>query len=516
MTTAAIISIAINILLAIFIGTKLRQKQRPALPSYITTKDELKNQAYSEVEREVSSTKKDLQKQEEKLIQTETNLSRQNYKLAESQQQLLKKEQKLSELERSYQEKINYLAVKEQELDKKYSAKFDSLTNIDRIGLEKMYEAEIKQDVTTNLNQWEEKKTKSLESEIENKARDAVALAVQRCSSEVANEHTLTIVELKNDDLKGNIIGKNGRNIQWLEKTLGVEIVVDETPGQVGISGFNSIRRHIAQKTLELLLEDGRVHPASIEEMYSKAKRQVQSEIMKAGNNAVKRLEITDFPESLVELIGRLNFRTSYGQNMLRHSEEMARLAKLLAVQINEEFSNVVHPIDVDICVKAALLHDIGKAMDEETIPKGNHVDLGEKICDRFDLDWRIRKCISSHHNEKYYDEQYGFCVEAPIVDACDNISGGRLSARKSDAEAYQQRLEKLETITNSIPGVSKSWIMNGNKELWVFFDTKVVQDAEMQNLVRKIAEKIETNTDFPTEVKVIGYWEDKVVEYAK
>jgi ribonuclease Y len=200
---------------------------------------------------------------------------------------------------------------------------------------------------------------------------------------------------------------------------------------------------------------------------------------------------------------------------MLKHSVEMAKLAALLANEMNLKFPHRERPIDVSICVKGALLHDIGKAVDEESIPHGNHVEIGEKICDTFNLDWRIRKCISSHHDESYYDPEHGFCIEAAIVDACDNISGGRLGARKETAEAYYQRMEDLEKIAEGTPGVNKCWIMRGSRELWVFFDTEKIDALKMHELTRGIAKRIQTDIKYPGEIKVVGIWEDKIVEYA-
>ena len=227
---------------------------------------------------------------------------------------------------------------------------------------------------------------------IDTEARELVLEAIQRCSSEVANEATITVVKLKNPEDKGKIIGKQGRNIQWLEKTLGVEIIIDDTPDAVTVSGFNSIRRHIAKRTLEMLLEDGRVHPGSIEDFYEKSKNSISNEITQAGHEVVESLGIIDFPEKLIRVLGRLKFRTSYGQNILKHSMEMARLAKLLATEVNEKFFKLADKVDVDICVKGALLHDIGKALDEEGATKGDHVLLGEKVAETFNLDWRMVK----------------------------------------------------------------------------------------------------------------------------
>jgi ribonucrease Y len=200
---------------------------------------------------------------------------------------------------------------------------------------------------------------------------------------------------------------------------------------------------------------------------------------------------------------------------MMKHSLEMAKLARLIAMEMNERFPNRTTPIDVDVCVKGALLHDIGKAIDEETTPKGNHITLGEQICDKFGLDWRIRKCVSSHHDESYYDPEHGFCIEAAIVDACDNISGGRLGARKETAEAYFQRMTDLEKIAETTKGVTKSWIMRGSRELWVFFDTERVTPAQMHTITRSIADRIQTEVRYPGEIKIVGLWEDKIVEYA-
>jgi ribonucrease Y len=353
------------------------------------------------------------------------------------------------------------------------------------------------------------------------KAREITTLAVERCASEVTNEFTITNIKVENEGDKGKLIGKGGRNIQWLEKTLGVEVVIDDTPNTITISGFSAVRRHIAKKTIEKLLKDGRIHPSSIEEQFEKAKQEIAVEIFEAGNGACNDLGIYDFPEELVRLIGRLKFRTSYGQNMLKHSVEMAKLAGLLCDGLNAEFP-LKNKISRDIAVKGALLHDIGKAGDEESIPKGNHIALGEKICDMFGLDKRIKRCITSHHTtggdwQSYYDNITNtVCLEAAIVDACDTLSGGRPGARKETLEAYFQRLEGLENIAKSVPGVVNAWIMRAATELWVFFDTDKVAPSQMHRITRKLARDIHNNMKTPKEVKVIGLWQDRVVEYSR
>ncbi|MEM1312609.1 MAG: Rnase Y domain-containing protein [Patescibacteria group bacterium] len=412
-------------------------------------------------------------------------------------------------------EKKRLVDEREENISEQYASKLAAIAKLSSQEAKAQILDTAKEKMGQELLQWQQKYVDRFQDEANIKAREIVALAVQRCSSEVANELTITTVKLEDEADKGKIIGKAGRNIQWLEKTLGVELVIDETPGIVTLSGFSSIRRHIAKKTLEMLLKDGRIHPASIEDYYEKAKSEIAQEIADAGQWAVNELGVYDFPAKLVRIIGRLKFRTSYGQNMLKHSVEMAKLAGLLAEGMNERFSNRENPVNVEICTKGALLHDIGKAVDEETTPKGNHIQLGEKICEMFDLDWRIKKCVSSHHDESYYDPERGFCIEAALVDACDNISGGRLGARKEAAEAYFQRMEAMEKIAENTKGVSKAWIMRGSRELWVFFDTANVSPAKMHSITRKIANAIQAGVRYPGEIKVVGLWENKVVEYA-
>jgi ribonuclease Y len=472
---------------------------------------EKENEAAEEIEKmrqRVLDLQENVNKKEEQLNKKFEDFDKEKDKLQESKEEL-------KGIKQEFLSKKDELEEKEQELKGQIVEKLEEVSKLSMKDAKKKILKEAKEDVGQDLLEWQKKALEDVEQDANLKAREIVSLAIQRCSSEVANEMTITSIKLSSDEEKGKIIGKGGRNIQWLEKTLGVEIVVDETPEVVTISGFSSIRRHIAQKTIKKLLEDGRVHPSSIEEMYEKSKSELAQEIAEAGQWAVEELGIYDFPAKLVRILGRLKFRTSYGQNMLKHSVEMARLAGLIAREINDRFPHWENPVDVEICIKGALLHDIGKAVDEETIPKGNHITLGEKICDTFGLDWRVKKCVSSHHDESYYDEEHGFCIEAAIVDACDNISGGRPGARKESMEAYYQRMEALEKIAENTPGVNKSWVMKGSRELWVFFDVNEVTPAQVHDIVRDLTNKIQTDVKYPGEIKVVGIWEDKIVEYA-
>lgn len=476
--------------------------------------ERIKLEALNDLKEEEKEMRERIQSLQEKIDYKETLLTEKMDKLSHEKDQVEKIKENLREIKSHLISKQEELSKMEAEQKKEYFSKLEKIAEITKEEAKKTIVDDARREIGQELIDLQSKMLESAEEEASLKAREIVALAVQRCSSEVANEFTVTTVKLPDEDAKGKIIGKGGRNIQWLEKTLGVELVIDETPETMTVSGFNSVRRHIAKRTIELLLDDGRIHPGSIEDMYEKAKAEISQEIADRGQWAVNELGIYDFPAKLVRIIGRLHFRTSYGQNMLKHSVEMAKLARLLAEEMNEKFFTS-KPVDIDVCVKGALLHDIGKAIDEETQPKGNHVDLGEKICESFGLDWRIRKCVSSHHDESYYDPEHGFCIEASLVDACDNISGGRIGARKETAEAYFQRVEALENLAKTTPGVTKSWIMRGSRELWVFFDTEKVEASQMYDIVRDITKRIQTEVKYPGEIKVVGLWEEKIVEYA-
>lgn len=474
----------------------------------------IKLEAMAELKEEEKEMRKRILDLQENIDRKESALNEKLEKFENEKKHVLGLKDEIDNIKTRLVQKESEVALKEIQQQDILDAKLTEIAGISKSQAKDQILESSKVEMGGELLEWQKKMLENAEEEAVNKAREIVALAVQRCSSEVANEFTITTVKLPDEDAKGKIIGKGGRNIQWLEKTLGVELVIDETPEIVTISGFNSIRRHIAKKTLEKLLEDGRIHPASIEEMYEKSKAEIAQEIAESGQWAVNELGIYDFPAKLMRIIGRLKYRTSYGQNMLKHSVEMAKLAALLAKEMNTQFPQR-KPVDVDICIKGALLHDIGKAIDEESNPKGNHIDLGERVCETFGLDWRIRKCVSSHHDESYYDSEHGFCLEAALVDACDNISGGRMGARKETSEAYFQRMESLEKIGETTPGVTKSWIMRGSRELWVFFDTEKITPSQMHTATREIAKRIQTEVKYPGEIKIVGLWEDKIVEYA-
>jgi ribonuclease Y len=341
----------------------------------------------------------------------------------------------------------------------------------------------------------------------EREGRNIVAQAIERVASEVTSEVTTTTVQIPSEEMKGRIIGKEGRNIRAFEQMMGVEILIDDSPDTVVISGFNSIRRHIAKMTLEKLLADGRIHPARIEEAYEKSKAEINEQIKQAGEQAVYELGITSFPPKLVHLVGRMMFRTSYGQNILRHSVEMAKIGALMAEELGA---------DVLITKQGALLHDIGKALDQDL--EGSHVELGKKVAEKFGLDPRVVEAIASHHADTDVTgkTEAAHSVEAIIVDACDNISGARPGARKDSLENYIKRLTDLENIANSYEGVEKTYAIMGGREIRVFVTPSKLDDLACQKLAREIANRFEQELKFPGEIKVHVIRETRVIEYAR
>jgi ribonuclease Y len=340
----------------------------------------------------------------------------------------------------------------------------------------------------------------SAREEADKKAREIVSLAIQRCASEVTSEMTTTSVQLPSEEMKGRIIGKEGRNIRTFEQMLGVEVIVDDTPDVVVISGFNSVRRHIAKIALEKLIQDGRIHPAKIEEATEKAKKEIAEQIKEAGEAAVYELGITNFPAKLVQLVGRLKFRTSYGQNVLKHSVEMAKLAALMAEEVGAEVQTVK---------QGALLHDIGKALDQDM--EGTHVEIGKQIAKKFNLPEKIVNAIEAHHG----DVEYG-SIEAAIVDAADNISGSRPGARRDTYENYVKRLEELEAVATGFEGVDRVYAIQAGREIRVFVRPDKIDDWAATKLARDIANKIEQDLKFPGEIRVMVIRETRVVEYAR
>lgn len=340
----------------------------------------------------------------------------------------------------------------------------------------------------------------TMEEEAEDKARDLMAQAMQRYASETATESTATVVQLPSDDVKGKIIGKEGRNINAFESATGVDVIIDDTPGVIVISGYDLARRYVAKLSMEKLVQDGRIQPARIEEIVAKQKENVGKMMLEFGKRAVEELGITGYPQDLLKIIGRLRFRTSYGQNVLKHSVEMAHIGRMLAEEIGA---------NVQVVVEGCLLHDIGKALDHEVA--GTHVEIGVEICKRFKIRPEVIHCVAAHHEDIPMETP-----EAFVVAAADAISGARPGARRESIEEYFRRLRELEEVAKAFPGVSRAFAISAGREVRVFVDTSKVDDLGQMRLAKDIAQKIEKELTYPGVIKVNVIRERRVEELAK
>ncbi|MCX6752906.1 MAG: ribonuclease Y [Candidatus Nomurabacteria bacterium] len=358
--------------------------------------------------------------------------------------------------------------------------------------IEQKYEA----DILVRMQKLENSATEKLDR----RAKDILSTSIQRLASSTASELMTTIVTIPNNEIKGKIIGKEGRNIRAFERASGVELIVDDTPGTIVISSFDPIRRQVARVALENLILDGRIQPAKIEELIEKAKEEINKIIKEKGEQAVYECGIFNFDPRIVAIIGRLYFRTSYGQNVLQHSIEMAHIAGMLAEELGA---------DVAIAKAGALVHDIGKALDHEV--QGTHIEIGMRILQKFGADERIITAMKSHHEDYPYET-----IESVIVQTADAISGGRPGARRDSVENYLKRLQELEALVNGFGGVEKSYALSAGREVRIFVTPEKVSDTEAKLMAREIANKIEQELKYPGEIKVTMIRESRIIEYAR
>jgi ribonuclease Y len=451
-------------------------------------KDEL-HRMRSEADREINDRRKEIQRQERRAQQKEENLDR---KL----ESLENKEDKLTKKNKQAEDRLNEAEdIKKQQLEK--------LERISGFTAEQAkeyllnhFESELMHEKAVKLRDIEQQ----TKDEADSTAREVISMAIQRCAADHVSEATISVVPLPNDEMKGRIIGREGRNIRTIETLTGVDLIIDDTPEAITISSFDPVRREVARIALEKLIADGRIHPARIEETVEKARREVDTSIKQAGENAVLQTGITGIHPELIKLLGRLRYRTSYGQNVLEHSLEVASLAGIMASELG---------LDPTMARRAGLLHDIGKALDHEM--EGSHVDIGVNVARKYKESEAVVHAIAAHHNDIEPKT-----VIACLVQAADAISAARPGARRENAENYIKRLEKLEEVASSFEGVERCYAIQAGREIRVIVKPEAISDDQMTMLAHDICKKIEADLEYPGQIKVNIIRESRAVDYAK
>ena len=446
-------------------------------------------QARNELDKEIKERRGEVALQEKRIIQKEEALERRNDSFERREKELEKKHQELDE--------------GKNELDNLINKQMEELQRISGLTKE-----EAKKQILTELNKQISSEKAALIRELDAKAKEEaiknakeiIGFAIQKCAADHTSETTVSVVALPNDDMKGRIIGREGRNIKALETLTGIDLIIDDTPEAVILSGFDPLRREVAKIALEKLIEDGRIHPAKIEEMVEKAKEEVEASIKAEGERAMLETGVNNLHSDLVKLIGKLKYRTSYGQNVLNHSIEVSNLARIMAEEIG---------VDPKIARRAGLLHDIGKALDHDM--EGTHVEIGVEVLRKFKENELIINAVQAHHGDVEPKT-----IEAVLVQAADAISASRPGARRETLETYIKRLEKLEEIADSFEGVEKSFAIQAGREVRLIVKPDKISDDEMVIMARDVAKKVEDEMEYPGQIKVNVIRETRAIEYAK
>ena len=443
----------------------------------------------TEGERENKERRNEVQKYEKRVLQKEETLDR--------------KMQSLEQKEVNLSRKVEDVKKKEAEVDQirdKQVQKLESISGFTTEEAKEIILSNAERDVRREMSLMIKEKEYKAKEEAEKRAREIIGYAIQKCSADHVAETTVSVVNLPNDEMKGRIIGREGRNIRALETLTGIDLIIDDTPEAVILSGFDPLRREVARIALENLISDGRIHPARIEEMVEKGKKEVQSIIKEAGEQAMFDTGVHGLHPEIVKLLGRLKYRTSYGQNVLKHSIEVSILAGIMAEEIGA---------DPKLAKRAGLVHDIGKAVDHEI--EGTHIEIGMDLLKKYKESKEVIHAMSTHHGD--YEPQ---TVEAVLVTAADAVSAARPGARRETLESYIKRLEKLEEITNSYEGVEKSFAIQAGREVRIMVKPEEVSDEEMHLLARDMTKRIEEDLDYPGQIKVSIIRETRATDYAK
>ncbi len=445
--------------------------------------------AKNELDKEIKERRAEAQRTERRLQQKEENIDRKAEALERREQSLTDKEENLNKVKEEVAQ-LNQQRIQELE-------RISGLTSEQaKDYLLKIVEEEVKHETAVMVKELESR----AKEEADKKAKEYVVNAIQRCSADHVSETTISVVQLPNDEMKGRIIGREGRNIRTLETMTGVDLIIDDTPEAVILSGFDPIRREVARIALEKLIIDGRIHPARIEEMVEKAQRDVEAMIKEEGEAATLEVGVHGIHPELVRLLGKMKFRTSYGQNALKHSIEVAHLSGLLASEMG---------LDVRLAKRAGLLHDIGKSVNHEM--EGSHIQLGVELCRKYKENAVVINAVESHHGDVEATS-----LIACIVQAADTISAARPGARRETLESYTSRLKQLEEITNNFKGVDKSFAIQAGREIRVMVVPEQITDADMVLLARDISKQIEADLEYPGQIKVNVIRESRVIDYAK
>ena len=442
-----------------------------------------------DLNKEIRERRGEVQQQEKRLIQKEENLEKRSESYEKKEQELAKSEQALEK--------------KKEDIQEIFNRQMQELQRISGLSKEEA-KAQLLNDLEKQLNSEKAKLIREVETkakeEANKNAKEILSYAIQKCAADHTSETTVSIVNLPNDDMKGRIIGREGRNIKALETLTGIDLIIDDTPDAVIISGFDPLRREVAKLALEKLIDDGRIHPAKIEEMVEKAKEEIEATIKAEGERATLETGVMGLNSDIVRLLGKLKYRTSYGQNVLNHSIEVSNLARIMAEELG---------VDSTRARRAGLLHDIGKALDHDM--EGTHVELGVEVLRKYKENELVINAVEAHHGDVEPKT-----LEAVLVQAADAISASRPGARRETLEAYIKRLQNLEEIANSFEGVDKSFAIQAGREVRIMVKPEKVSDDDMTVLARNIAQKVEADMEYPGQIKVNLIRESRTVDYAK